>query len=59
MEFNQNRGKDWTIDGGNSFIDEGTTPGSAKPLDEPLEIRGGDPKINDGLILSDGYIIAR
>ena len=59
MEFNQNRGKDWTIDGGNSFIDEGTTPGSTRSLDEPLEIRGGDPKINDGLILSNGYIIAR
>lgn len=60
MEFNQNKGKDWTIDSGSSFIDEGTTPGSARPLDGPPSIRlGGDPRINDGLILPDGYIIAR
>lgn len=63
MEFNQNRGKDWTIDGGKSaksLIDEGTTPGSARSLNGLSEIRlGGDPRINDGLILPDGYIIAR
>ena len=60
MEFNQNKGKDWTIDSGKSFIDEGTTPGSARPLDGPPSIRlGGDPRVNDGLILPDGYIIAR
>ena len=63
IEFNQNRGKDWTIDGGKSaksLIDEGTTPGSARSLNGLSEIRlGGDPRINDGLILPDGYIIAR
>lgn len=63
IEFNRNRGKDWTIDGGKSaksLIDEGTTPGSARSLNGLSEIRlGGDPRINDGLILPDGYIIAR
>lgn len=63
IEFNQNRGKDWTIDGGKSaksLIDEGTTPGSARSLNGLSEIRlGGDPRINDGLILPDGYIIER
>lgn len=63
IEFNQNRGKDWTIDGGKSaksLIDEGTTPGSARSLNGLSEIRlGGDPRINDGLILPDGYNIAR
>lgn len=60
MEFNQNRGKDWTIDSGNSFIDEGTTPGSVIHFNRLPEIRlGRNSKINDGLILPNGYIIAR
>lgn len=45
MEFNQNKGKDWTIDGGKSFIDEGTTPASERPINEPPE---GWTKINIG-----------
>lgn len=56
MEFNHNKGKDWAIESGNSFIDKGTTPGSTR---QP-EIRlGGDPRFNDGLKLPDGYTIAR
>lgn len=60
MEFNRNKGKDWTIDGGSSFIDEGTTPGSTTPIGGQPEIRlGGDPRVNDGLILPEGYILVR
>lgn len=57
IEFNKNRGTLKTIDGGpdeRELRERGTTPGSAP------EIKlGGDPRINDGLILPDGYIIAR
>lgn len=56
IEFNQNRGKDWTIDGGESstksLIDEGTTPGSGLP--DQGSIMLPDSGINDGL-----YIIPR
>ena len=37
MEFNQNKGKDSTIDGGNSFIDEGATPGASESFKESSE----------------------
>lgn len=60
IEFNQNRGKDWTIDGGKStkdLIDGGTTPGTGLGNDVIPPIL--DPRTNDGLILPDGYIIAR
>lgn len=63
IEFNKNRGTLKTIDGGpdeRELRERGTTPGSARPIDGQPEIRlGGDPRINDGLIFPDGYIIAR